>query len=354
MTKYHLTEDGPKKCSAQPGNCPITKNTDEPHYETVQQAQTVYEQKMSNKNLSTISKIVSSYPSAASTFSSSPQTSSAIPSPSSPRTYAPAKPELQPVTLEEIQEIIRKYDTTKGMTLPKILEAPVVGYSLVGSSLYNLHHKDSDRDIFILTDSEDKKNYHKIFDDGTDIRVFTVKNFVSSILDRSPANVDILKAKMTQFDKNSPMYPYLSNVRFNKYRYIDGMESESATQLREGLMRDDDNDKRAHKSVKTALRNFVLSDRIYTQDQDYTPEFSDTQREEFYKSLHYGIEETNSTRKDVKPFLNKEIEIGKKYKGNPKQLKEDIDYQAAHEKVREHLDELMNKLHYMAKQVNKS
>lgn len=349
MAKFHITEDGPKQCKAKEGNCPITKNTDEPHYTTLEEAQQAYESKMQQK-LTPLTKSAASTTSKK--ISSSPQ--AAANKNESTKLYAPEKPDLKPVTLDEIHEIIDKYKSIKGLTVPKILEAPVVGYSLVGSSLYNLHHKDSDRDVFILTDSDDKKNYHKIFEDGTDIRVFTVKNFVASILDRSPANVDILKAKMTQFDKNSPMYPYLNNVRYNKYRYIDGMESESITQLRAGLMRDEENDKRAQKSVKTALRNYVLSDRIYTQEQDYQPEFSDTQREEFYKSLHFAIEETNETRKSVKPFLDREIEIGKAYKGNPQLLKEDLDYQAAHEVVKERLDELANKLHHMAKSINEN
>lgn len=348
MTLHHITEDGPKKCQAQPGNCPITKSTDEPHFATFEEAQQAYEKRM-EQNLTPLTKSAASI--SLKPLSLSP--SSLQNTVAKQKTYAPEKPDLKPVTLDEIHEIINKYKNIKGLTVPKILDAPIVGYSLVGSSLYNLHHKDSDRDIFILTDSDDKKNYHKIFDDGTDIRVFTVKNFVASILDRSPANVDILKAKMTQFDKNSPMYPYLNNVRYNKYRYIDGMESESITQLRAGLMRDDEEDKRAQKSVKTALRNYVLSDRIYTQEQDYQPEFSDTQREEFYKSLHYAIQETNETRKSVKPYLNKEIEIGKKYKGNPQMLQEDLDYQEAHEHVKEHLDKLANKLHHMAQNVNK-
>lgn len=337
MTKYHVTEDGPKKCSAQPNNCPITKNTDKPHYETIEEAQQAYEQNMSEKSLTSITKA----------------SHKKLHDINVSKTYAPEKPDLKPITLDEVHEIIDKYKTTKGLTLPKILDAKVVGYSLVGSSLYNLHHKDSDRDIFILTDSEDKKNYHKIFEDGTDIRVFTVKNFVSSVIERSPANVDILKAKMTQFDKNNPMYPYLNNIRFNKYTYIDGMESESVTQLRDGLMRDDETDKRAQKSVKTALRNYVLSDRIYTQDQNYHPEFSDDQREEFYKSLQYGIEETNKVRKLVKPYLDKEIEIGKLYKGNPQILKEDVEYQYNHEKVKEHINELANILHNFAQNINK-
>lgn len=349
MAKFHITEDGPKQCKAKEGNCPITKNTDEPHYTTLEEAQQAYESKMQQK-LTPLTKSAASTTSKK--ISSSPQ--AAANKNESTKLYAPEKPDLKPITLDEIHEIIDKYKSTKGLTVPKILEAPVVGYSLVGSSLYNLHHKDSDRDVFILTDSDDKKNYHKIFEDGTDIRVFTVKNFVASILDRSPANVDILKAKMTQFDKNSPMYPYLNNVRYNKYRYIDGMESESITQLRAGLMRDEENDKRAQKSVKTALRNYVLSDRIYTQEQDYQPEFSDTQREEFYKSLHFAIQEANETRKSVKPFLDREIEIGKEYKGNRQALKENAEYQENREYTMERIDELANKLHHMAKSINEN
>lgn len=355
MTLHHLTEDGPKKCQAKPGNCPITKNTDEPHFGTFEEAQEAYEQKMSTQ-LNSLTKQRSvkedSQNHLNSRFSLSPRAEDKRSTNAAPKLYAPEKPELEPLTLDEIHEIIDKYKNTKGLTLPKILDAPIVGYSLVGSSLYGLNHPESDRDIFILTDSDDKKNYHKIFEDGTDIRVFTVKNFVASILDRSPANVDILKAKITQFDKSSPMYPYLNNVRYNKYRYIDGMESEGITQLRAALMRDEENDKRAQKSVKTALRNYVLSDRIYEQDQDYHPEFSDTQREEFYKSLHYAIEETDKTRNIVKPFLNREIEIGKEYKGNRQALKENAEYQENRKYTMLQIDKLANKLHHMAKNIN--
>lgn len=338
VQQFHVTEEGPRKCSAQPGNCPITKETGEQHYITIEEAQTAYEHKMEQKNLAkplvkTKAKIATG----------------------TTKIYAPKKPDLQPVTLDEIHEIIAKYENTKGVTKPKILEAPIVGYSLVGSSLYNLHHEDSDRDVFILTDSDDKKNYHKIFDDGTDIRVFTVKNFVKSIIDRSPANVDILRANMTTFDKESPMYPYLQNLRFDKYTYIDGMESESVTQLRAALMREDNNDKRAGKSVKTALRNLVLSDRIYEQDQNYQPEFSDSQREEFYKSLEYAIDYANTVVKPkIKADLDVEIEIGKQFKGDRNKLDEHEAYQESHERVKEQLHDLMTHLHGVARKVNQA
>lgn len=49
MAKYHLTEDGPKKCSAQQDNCPITKNTKEEHFANLQEAQAAYETRQAAK-----------------------------------------------------------------------------------------------------------------------------------------------------------------------------------------------------------------------------------------------------------------------------------------------------------------
>jgi len=46
---YHITENGPKPCLAKNGNCPITKETGEKHYENFNQAQNIYETQMSQK-----------------------------------------------------------------------------------------------------------------------------------------------------------------------------------------------------------------------------------------------------------------------------------------------------------------
>lgn len=45
---YHLTAIGPKRCYAQPGNCPITRNTG-PHYKTLQEAQVAFEKRMKSQ-----------------------------------------------------------------------------------------------------------------------------------------------------------------------------------------------------------------------------------------------------------------------------------------------------------------
>lgn len=43
---YHLTDDGPKKCSTTPDKCPIQKkNPDAKHYENINDAYKAYEDK---------------------------------------------------------------------------------------------------------------------------------------------------------------------------------------------------------------------------------------------------------------------------------------------------------------------
>lgn len=58
MKKYHITKDGPKKCSAREGNCPITKSTDEKHYTDLNIANRVYEEKMQEEATQSLNKIL--------------------------------------------------------------------------------------------------------------------------------------------------------------------------------------------------------------------------------------------------------------------------------------------------------
>lgn len=51
MTKFHINDKGEaKKCKAQPGNCPVTKESGGKHYDTPEEAQQAYESTQS-KNL---------------------------------------------------------------------------------------------------------------------------------------------------------------------------------------------------------------------------------------------------------------------------------------------------------------
>lgn len=54
--RFHITDDGPKKCSAQAGQCPITKQNGGQHYTDLTDAYNVYEKLMNEKNSMGIQK----------------------------------------------------------------------------------------------------------------------------------------------------------------------------------------------------------------------------------------------------------------------------------------------------------
>ena len=54
--RFHITEDGPKKCSAQAGQCPITKQNGGQHYTDLADAYNAYEKLMNEKNSMGIQK----------------------------------------------------------------------------------------------------------------------------------------------------------------------------------------------------------------------------------------------------------------------------------------------------------
>lgn len=57
--KYHLTDKGEaKKCSAKPGNCPVTRVTEGEHYDSVEQAQGAYEKSQSTFGAKTLGSTV--------------------------------------------------------------------------------------------------------------------------------------------------------------------------------------------------------------------------------------------------------------------------------------------------------
>lgn len=51
-TKFHITDDGPKRCEAQPGNCPIGGE----HYETEDEAKVAYDARMEDQRIKTLKK----------------------------------------------------------------------------------------------------------------------------------------------------------------------------------------------------------------------------------------------------------------------------------------------------------
>lgn len=176
----------------------------------------------------------------------------------------------------------RHVETLLGRCDAHIGKGQIVAYGLTGSTLYNLHTPSSDRDTIIITDVKSKKDWHRVFDDGEDVRVVSVYSFASHILESQPTDVDFLMSGTLTFD-NSPYETYLRSLRFDTNAYLDRCESHSIEYIKKAA--GDENDRRQRKSIKTAFRNAVLFNRVRRDGVMYTSWFSEGQRRCFYDHL---------------------------------------------------------------------
>lgn len=158
----------------------------------------------------------------------------------------------------------------------------IVAYGLTGSTLHNLQTPSSDRDTIIITDVKSKKDWHRVFDDGEDVRVVSVYSFASRILNSQPTDVDFLMSGTLTFD-NSPYETYLRSLHFDTNAYLDRCESHSIEYIKKAAR--DNNDRRQRKSIKTAFRNAVMFNRVRRDGTTYTSWFNDGQRRRFYDHL---------------------------------------------------------------------
>ena len=158
----------------------------------------------------------------------------------------------------------------------------IVAYGLTGSTLYNLHTPSSDRDTTIITDVKSKKDWHRVFDDGEDVRVVSVHSFASRILNSQPTDVDFLMSGALTFD-TSPYEAYLRLLHFDTNAYLDRCESHSIEYIKKAA--GDENNRRRHKSLKTAFRNAVMFNRVRRDGTRYTSWFNEGQRRRFYDHL---------------------------------------------------------------------
>lgn len=176
----------------------------------------------------------------------------------------------------------RHVETLLGRCDTHIGRSQIVAYGLTGSTLYNLHTPSSDRDTIIITDVKSRKDWHRVFDDGEDVRVVSVYSFASRILGSQPTDVDSLMSGTLTFD-NSPYETYLRSLRFDTNAYLDRCESHSIEYIKKATK--GENDRRQRKSIKTAFRNAVMFNRVRRDGVMYTSWFSEGQRRRFYDHL---------------------------------------------------------------------
>lgn len=196
-----------------------------------------------------------------------------------------------PVTLAEAQELIMR----GGKAESGARSGNVIGYALLGSSLYGLNTAESDRDIFVLTDVKVKKDFHKVYEDGADLRVTSIYAFADSLVESQPSAVDLLMSNTITMEHKG-FEAYLKSIRFNTMWYIDKNRSH-AMQDTANSLKDFKNEKRAKKSLKTAFRNIILTERVLAQGTQYKSFFNTEQRDGFYKSLEtlYKLREEKTT-----------------------------------------------------------
>lgn len=240
-------------CRALARSCPFSGvSMDENHYDTKYEAEDAAQKMLLNRHSSFVINKKTKY-------------------------VAPIMPKIEPITFKESEELLERTGRKN------VCEGNIVGYSLLGSSLYGLNTADSDRDVLIITDTKARKDFHHVYDDGADVRVTSIYSFSNRVLESQPTDVDLLMSNTVVFH-NKNYLPYMNSLRFNKFVYLDRVEAHAIQDLENGL-NDDKNEKRARKSLKTAFRNFVMFERVLKDGSYYTSRFTKTERDNFYINL---------------------------------------------------------------------
>lgn len=301
MTKYHINDNGVAGLCVAQGECPITKKTNGEHYNSKTEAQQAYESIMQTSVINKKSK----------TKKASKNKSKGKKSGSPKSTiYAPDKPVIIQPTLDEAQELVdrAKNQLTKNgrKSFPKVLKGKIIAYGLMGSSIYNLHHPDSDRDVVVITDTPKGQDFHHVFEeDGSDVRVMSGFNFAEKVMEGTPPNVDLFMSGQLHMDKNSPYHPYFSALRVNELGYLDKIGRHTRADIKNAFK--DKSQKRANKSIKTALRNSVIHERFINKGY-LRVEFTDTEREKFYKSYSKLLKWTETMKSKKEDYTDKEFD----------------------------------------------
>lgn len=282
--KYHITDKGAEECGASVRQCPYAKKgVILEHFDTKDEADRAFKEHME-----LLHGAVSSVSRPAKEGNPSTNTrdnSSCLSRPGSSnqtglslKPVVPPVPNHDPLLRNEAEELLARAHK-------KVAEGNLVGYGLIGSSFYNLDTPESDRDVILFTDSK-APDYHKVFDDGADVRVSSVFSFADRIHQSQPSEVDLLMSDTIRYD-NSPYESYMRSLRFNSTEYLDRSESHSIRDIKNARKDADRNQKRSKKSLKTAYRNAVMMNRVMRDGTGYTSRFTNSERARFYESLPF-------------------------------------------------------------------
>lgn len=304
--KYHITDKGSEECSASVRQCPYAeKGIILEHFDTKDEADRAFKEHMEllHGAVPSVSRPAEDSISSASTRDNSSRLKhldSSVQTDYSSSLVVPPVPSHDPLLRNEAEELLARAHK-------KVAEGNLVGYGLIGSSFYNLDTPESDRDVILFTDSK-APDYHKVFDDGADVRVSSVFSFADRIHQSQPSEVDLLMSNTIRYD-NSPYEAYMRSLRFNTTEYLDRSESHSVRDIKNALKDADRNQKRSRKALKTAFRNAVMMNRVMKDGTGYTSRFTNSERARFYESLPFFY---NTTEDDEHKIFERMMRSAKR------------------------------------------
>lgn len=243
---YHLTDNGPRVCTATVRSCPYGPAD---HHETLEAAETAFGAQF---NFDSQRKL-----------------------------YAPEKSGIRHTTPEDARNILNEFRDAHPEV--PVLAGELVAHSQFGSVVYNLDHPESDNDLFFLVNQKAKGDFQNIDSQNRDVRVSSVYNFANEYLNGTHFNVDIVHSGAFQISRDQEWAPFISDLRFNQYQYLTKLRSLSTLFAKNAGNRKDDS-RRALKLLKTSLRNEILANRFQSEDR-VRPVFTNSEREAFYRAV---------------------------------------------------------------------
>lgn len=240
MSKFHLTEKGPKICKAITRNCPFTPSE---HYDSFEKASIAFEEKNKMKVFSSNQKL--------------------------------SLDSLE-LTSSDMRKLLKEFFPGSNYELQ--------AFNYVGSKLFGLNTPTSDTDYFLIVDGHSKAK-HKIVD-GIDVVVFPIYTFAENLSHSTPDAVHVYRGQI-KFVEGSPWEQYFSSYKFDPYHYSTKTYVHLGNDFQNFKTKfGGSNEKTGIKSLKTTLRNAVLLNKLWNSNSDdFNVKFSPLERERFYEKF---------------------------------------------------------------------
>lgn len=116
------------------------------------------------------------------------------------------------------------------------IKEPILKVYLLGSRLYNIHHKDSDFDFIVVVDSEDENLMYDVKKERSDYHIYSEKAFIKKIKEH---DIQVLEAIFSEYDLNK----YMSYFELDKEllrKQISAVSSNSFVKCKKKMLQGDE------------------------------------------------------------------------------------------------------------------